>query len=431
MAYPASQEGSSEQPDSKMIATSLGPDHQKEEWTIRHTRAIIGSFCGLFASFGWYSSTGLFQDYYQRNQLRDYSPSTISWISSMGFFLVYSGTCFFGPLSARFGATPVVVVGSMLQVGGLLGTAFSSKLYQFLVLQGFLSALGASAVFFATIQIFGQWFRRRQALLVGISASGTSVGGVVFPLMIQSLLPKVDFRWTMIYVVFVILFLLLVAIFCVRAPSTAPPAPQPPDNNGQSWLTVFKDYNLLLAIAGIAFLSGTFTLVVTFVVAVARLRGWNDQVNAIVCLNAASFLGRIIPGVIAEYIGRLNTMAIFSFLSTVLILGLWLPSSGVPASIAFSVTWGFASASVVSLGPAILFQLSRPQDGVRNLALLYCVQSIAALTASPTGGALLSIEDDGNPRYLQLLAGLLSAVGTILIVLVRWLRSGAVLWEAL
>lgn len=136
------------------------------------------------------------------------------------------------------------------------------------------------------------------------------------------------------------------------------------------------------------------------------------------------------PGVIAEYIGRLNTLAIFSVLSTVLILGLWLPSSGVASSIAFSVTWGFASGSVVSMGPAIIFQLSQqPQNGVQNLALLYCVQSIAALTASPTGGALLAI-DEGNPRYLQVLAGLLSAAGTILIILVRFLRSGVVLWEA-
>lgn len=110
---------------------------------------------------------------------------------------------------------------------------------------------------------------------------------MTFPLMIKYLLPKVDFRWTMIYVVFVILFLLLVAIFCIRAPSKAPRAPQSTENNGRSWLKVFKDYNLLITIAGIAFMSGTFTLVVTFVVAVARLRGWNDQVDAIVCLNAA------------------------------------------------------------------------------------------------------------------------------------------------
>lgn len=111
---------------------------------------------------------------------------------------------------------------------------------------------------------------------------------MAFPLMIKYLLPKVDFRWTMIYVVFVILFLLLVTIFCVRAPSTGPQTPQPSQNNGPSWLsTVYKDYNLLLAIAGIAFLSGTFTLVVTFVVTVSLERGWTDQVDAIVFLNAA------------------------------------------------------------------------------------------------------------------------------------------------
>lgn len=45
--------------------------------------AVLGASAALFTSFGWTNCIGLFQDEYQSNQLKEYSSSTVSWITSV------------------------------------------------------------------------------------------------------------------------------------------------------------------------------------------------------------------------------------------------------------------------------------------------------------------------------------------------------------
>lgn len=44
---------------------------------------VSGASACLFVSFGWVNCVGIFQDYYQENQLRDYTPSEIAWIPAL------------------------------------------------------------------------------------------------------------------------------------------------------------------------------------------------------------------------------------------------------------------------------------------------------------------------------------------------------------
>jgi hypothetical protein len=60
------------------------PDGGKDAWL-----CLLGGACCLFCSFGWINCLGVFQAYYQANQLRDYSPSTIAWIPSIEIFMMF------------------------------------------------------------------------------------------------------------------------------------------------------------------------------------------------------------------------------------------------------------------------------------------------------------------------------------------------------
>lgn len=44
---------------------------------------VAGASVALFVSFGWVNCIGLFQAEYETNQLKDYSSSDVSWITSM------------------------------------------------------------------------------------------------------------------------------------------------------------------------------------------------------------------------------------------------------------------------------------------------------------------------------------------------------------
>ncbi len=54
------------------------------------------------------------------------------------------------------------------------------------------------------------YFRKRRAIAGGLAVAGSSLGGVIFPLMVVHLLPKVGFSWTMRICAFLILGLLIV-----------------------------------------------------------------------------------------------------------------------------------------------------------------------------------------------------------------------------
>lgn len=54
------------------------PDGGSKAWL-----TVAGCSACLFVSFGWVNCIGVFQDYYQQNQLRDYTESDISWIPSL------------------------------------------------------------------------------------------------------------------------------------------------------------------------------------------------------------------------------------------------------------------------------------------------------------------------------------------------------------
>lgn len=53
------------------------------EGGLRAWLTVAGASACLFVSFGWVNCVGIFQDYYQSHQLKEYSPSEIAWVPSL------------------------------------------------------------------------------------------------------------------------------------------------------------------------------------------------------------------------------------------------------------------------------------------------------------------------------------------------------------
>jgi MFS family permease len=61
------------------------------------------------------------------------------------------------------------------------------------------------------------YFRKRRAIAGGLAIAGSSLGGVIFPIMVVHLLPKVGFGWTMRICAFLILGLLIITNLTVSS----------------------------------------------------------------------------------------------------------------------------------------------------------------------------------------------------------------------
>ena len=176
-------------------------------------------------SIGWINCIGVFQDYYQTHELNGYSPSTIAWIPALEASFMFLGGSWVGRLYDNYGPRYILLIGSFMHVFGLMMASISTKYYQFLLAQGVCSAIGASMVFYPSFNCVTTWFFKRRAVAFGIAASGSSLGGVIFPIMVQRLVLDVGFPWTMRICAFMILALLVIANLLIR--SRIPPFPKP------------------------------------------------------------------------------------------------------------------------------------------------------------------------------------------------------------
>lgn len=136
-----------------------------------------------------------------------------------------------------------------------------------------------------------------------------------------------------------------------------------------------------------------------------------------------SIVGRIVPGIVADRLGRFNVMIFITGLSAVISLALWIPGKSAPAIIAYSVLFGFSSGGFISLGPTLIAQISDiRQIGVRT-GTAFAVQSFGALTGSPIAGAITSAEG-GSFLGLQLFCGCAMAASVAVYVMARTVQVG-------
>lgn len=394
------------------------PDGGLQAWL-----TVLGGFCILFCSFGWINTIGVFQDYYQTHQLAAYSPSTVSWIPSLEIFVMFFLGPWVGQVLDRYGHREVLAVGTFLHIFGLMMTSLSTEYYQFILAQGICSPTGMCMIFNPVMTTVVTWFNKKRSLAFGIVAAGSSMGGVILPIMTQRLITNVGFGWSMRITAFVMLFLLIIANLTLTSRMKAPKKPYDP----LAFLRPLKEAKFNLTVFGaFLFFMGLF-VPINYIIAEAQYHGMSIDLAQYLLsvLNAASFFGRIVPGYIADKIGNFNVMIVTCFCTGIIVLALWIPATGNAAIIVFAVLYGLFSGAFFSQAPAVVAQITTDMRliGVRT-GTFFAIISIAALISNPIAGALIE-RDNGSYLGLQIFAGVVTIAGACFITAARTTLVGA------
>lgn len=94
------------------------------------------------------------------------------------------------------------------------------------------------------MSVAGHWFRKRRAYAIGVIASGSSIGGVFIPIMLQRLIVSVGFPWAVRAIAFLCLGCLTIACLTIR---TRLPLSRNISLKGLIDLNGFKDWRYVLA----------------------------------------------------------------------------------------------------------------------------------------------------------------------------------------
>ncbi|UKZ52798.1 hypothetical protein TrVGV298_006585 [Trichoderma virens] len=391
------------------------PDGGLRAWLV-----VVGAWCTSFCSFGWINSVGVFQDYYEATILKDYSTSTVSWIPSLQIFFMMALGPIIGLIYDKYGPRWLIIGGTFLHVFGLMMTSISHDYYQILLSQGVCSAIGVSAIFQPALNSIATWFTTKRGAAYGILATGSSLGGVIFPIMVSRLIDEVGFGWSMRISAFLILALLIIAIITVKTHN--PPKFQP--ITVKRMVTPFTEFQFFcLSMGLLLFTFGLYTPI-NYISVEAAEAGMDPNLvlYLIPILNAGSLFGRIFSGYAGDKWGRYNVFIGVCYMAGIFVLGLWIPASTTAARIAFATLFGFFSGAYVALIAALVVQVSPPTEIGFRTGLVFLASSIGGLTTNPISGAIL--EKPIGWLGPKIFAGVFCIAGTTFVLAARIHKTG-------
>jgi MFS family permease len=155
---------------------------------VRCTTSSANEIRGIVNSFGVY------QTYYESNLLSQRSSSDISWIGSLQAFLLLIIGVITGPLYDAGYFRPLVFTGSFLVVFGMIMTSLCTAYWQVILAQGLCIGIGSGCLFIPSVAIVSTYFSTKKALATGIAASGSSIAGIICPIVFHRLEPRSVFH---------------------------------------------------------------------------------------------------------------------------------------------------------------------------------------------------------------------------------------------
>jgi MFS family permease len=336
--------------------------------------------------------------------------------------MMYATAPMFGKIYDNYGPRPLLYFGTFMHVFGLMMASLAHEYYQIFLAQSICSALGAAALFYAGTNPVGTWFWKNRAFAFGIVSAGSALSGCLLPIIVTRLLPTIGFAWTMRTCAFIFLAVLSVPIATLR--TRTPPNAKPWEL--RAFFRPLSEKPFLFNTLGVFFFFLGVFVPFNFLILEAEYFGMaaQDAMYQIAILNGSSIFGRVIPGWLGDKLGRFNIMIATTALSTIFILGLWIPARSPPPIYAFSVLFGFTSGTFVSMTPTLVQQISHVREIGMRMGTSFSIVSLAALTGNPIAGALIEA-DNGGYLYLQIFVGCTMAVGCGLLVCARNAQVGA------
>jgi MFS family permease len=354
-------------------------------------------------------------------------------MTSGGFFIcmTMSGLAAIpvGKIVDKFGPRLIMMVCSLLFGAGFILMSLIDAVWQFYLVYGIIIGVGMAGFWVPVLTTVARWFFRKRGLMVGIVATGTGVGTIIFPPVINWMISQYQWRFSMVIVgIFGLAVGLVLSYFIIRDPSKVGQFPdgQPgelkTENNDlikgiflreaagtlQFWLVI-----LIFFSCGFC----TYTVLVHLVPHVLTF-GISSTTGAFFLSLAGgiSIVSGIVTGITVDRIGIKKSLVIF--LITTLAASIWLIFSRESWQFwVFTVIFGFAWGSFPVLETVIVVWLF----GLKANGIILSIIDMGLVMGGSTGplAAGYVFDKTGNYYLAFIITMILLVAGLILTVFVK------------
>ncbi|KAL4922782.1 major facilitator superfamily domain-containing protein [Aspergillus aurantiobrunneus] len=382
------------------------PDGGSRAWSV-----ALGTAGVMFCTLGYVNSWGVYQAYYHVNQLNGETMSAVSWIGSLQSFFIFGSSLVGGPLFDRYGAK-VIYPPAAVFVFTIFMTSLCKEYYQFMLAQGVLGGIAQGLIMTPAMAATPQYFNKKRGAAMGLAVAGSSIGGVILPISLNRMLTKTNlgFGWSVRIEAFLILGVLLVSCPPIRARV-------PPRKSNFLLLRAFREVGYTTLIVGSFFsflgMYPPLFYLPSYGIAQGMTPTFAFYLSAI--LNAASFPGRIVPAILSDKFGKLNTFAAAGITTGTLTL-CWQRVEGTAGVVVFTALFGFFSGAIISGGTVAIASCTQEAKNIGTyMGMGMGLISISGLIGPPISGALQ--DTDLGYKAIAIFAGTATLFGGLFVLL--------------
>jgi len=270
------------------------------------------------------------------------------------------------------------------------------------------------------------YFNTRLGLAIGIASSGSSLGGVIYPIVLRSLVKNIGFPWAVRVIGFMALATLIIP--CIVMKERVKPAVR--KSRPMIDYSAFTDapYMTFVAATMIGFVALTVPLFyISYFALEQRITDENLAFYIVPIYNAASIFGRILPNFLSDKIGPINVITPCAFITGILLfLLIVIDAEEVGAFVVLSMLLGFFSGVFVAIPGTCFPRLTKDKSmlGTR-VGMCFFMCAFALLLGGPAAGAIL--DPYSNFQGVWCYGGTAAIVSGFLYIVVRYMLTGPTL----
>ncbi|XP_007443254.1 monocarboxylate transporter 11 isoform X2 [Python bivittatus] len=358
---------------------------------------VLAGFLANSLTFGVLRSLGvLFEDLVEAFEA---TTAQVSWVTAIALATEQFASPLGTAASTRYGARPVVMLGSLFSSLGIFGASFSTTLLQLYLTLGFLTGLGWALAFAPTMGTLSRYFSSRRSLAMGLALTGNGLASFALSPLLRLLADSLAWRGALLVTSAFSLHLLLCGALLrpLALRGDQPKLSAPFD------LGLFAQRGFGAFALGTALLAAGYFTPYVHLDAYSRALGVGPYRAALVVSLAAlaDALARLLAGCLADrhVLPPVYLLVLFnSFVGGTL---LFLPATSSYGSLlTLALLYGLSAGSFATVAFAVLPELVGVARVVNATGLCLMSMSVGGLLGPPLSGLLRDQTGDFTASFL-------------------------------